>query len=239
MEKKNLIFASASFHPWNRNKLKFKKKDFVSREHFYWVCLEQLLRVVPKNFEIYIVENTIKSLEDLYSEKLISCLNKFNIMFLPKNYKTHSPNIGVSELNQLFYLNDQINFEKYNNICYFSSRRFITNPYVFEKTLNLKKNALISNPDFIYLNGKVLESEKKGMFNDMFFSMKSKTMQEYILFSKKRIDYLEKNMINSESNLYDFINEFKVPYEELPNLGFLRYDYYSKSKNENEKYHFV
>ena len=39
-------------------------------------------------------------------------------------------------------------------------------------------------------------------------------------------------MINSESNLYDFINEFKIPYEELPIMGFLRYDQYNKSKNE-------
>lgn len=239
MEKNNLIFASASFHPWNRDKLRFKKKDFVKREHFYWICFEQLLRVVPKNFEIYVVENTIENLEDLHSDQLISCLNKFNLIFLPKSYQKKSQNIGVAELNQLFYLNDQINFEEYNKICYFSARRFITNPYVFERTLNLKKNALISNPDFIYLNGKVHQTEKKGMYNDMFFSMKSKTMQEYISFSKKRIEYLEKNMINSESNLYDFINEFKIPYEELPSLGFLRYDQYNKSKNENDKYHFV
>ena len=34
-------------------------------------------------------------------------------MFLPKSYKKKSPNIGVAELNQLFYLNDQINFEEY------------------------------------------------------------------------------------------------------------------------------
>ena len=115
-------------------------------------------------------------------------------------------------------------------MCYLSSRRFITNPYVFERTNQLQKDALICNPDFIYLDGKVVVSEKEGMYNDM-FAMKTETVTKYIEFSKERLDYLE-NMINSESNLFNFINELEVEYEYLKFLGFLRYDYY-KRREEN------
>lgn len=236
---KNLIFASASFHPWDRSFVKFKKKDLKKRENFYWICLEQLLRVVPEDFEIVLVENTINNTQDLFSESLADCLNKMNVLFLPDVYKKKSPNIGVSELVQLIYLYDQIGFEDYSKVCYFSSRRFITSPYVFERTLALKKNALVSNPNFIHLNGEIQKTEKKGMFNDMFFSMTSRTMKEYVSFSRTRLDYLENNMINSESNLYDFIINHNISYEELPNLGFLLYDYYNKSKDEFKKYSFV
>ena len=74
----------------------------------------------------------------------------------------------------------------------------------------------------------------------MFFAMTSKTMQEYISFSKDRIDYLDDNLINSETNLYDFITKFNIPSEFLMFLGFFRYDYYRKNDKENKhKYHFV
>lgn len=237
--KKNLVFASASFHPWNRGKLKFKKKDFLKREINYLVCLDQLKRVTPKNFEIYIVENTVSNIGELISDDLVRCLDNMNILFVPEKLKKESPNIGVAELNQLIYLHEKINFDNYSKICYFSARRFITNPYVFERTERLNKKALISNPDFIYLNGKVVHTEKTGMFNDMFFSMDSKTMKEYVSFSINRLEYLEANMVNSETNLFDFISKFNISYEELPSLGFLRYDYYNKSKKEDEKYHIV
>ncbi len=236
--KKNLIFASASFHPWNRNKFKFRKKDFVEREQIYWMCFKQLERVVPENYEIYIVDNTVQSVEELYSKNLIDCLKNFNILFLPEQTANQTENIGVAELKQLFYLNNLIEFETFDKISFLTSRRIITNPYVFEKTENLQKEALICNPDFFYLSGKYEESEKKGMYSDMFFSMKSKTMVDYINFSKERIDFLDKNMINSESNLYDFINSNNISYEYIETIGFLRYVYQNDSKDLKDKFVF-
>ena len=118
--------------------------------------------------------------------------------------------------------------------------RFITNPYVFERTENLNKDALLSNPDFTYLDGEIVPSEKIGMFNDMFFAMKLETIVKYIEFSKKQIDYMDKNMVSSENNLYNFISEENVEYEYLDFLGFLRYDYYRKNKDGiKHNYHFV
>lgn len=236
--KKNLIFASATFHPWNRQKLRFKKKDYIEREHIYWMCFKQLKRVVPDNFEVYIVDNSVRSVEELYSKELIDCLKNFNSLFLqePKIYQTQ--NIGVAELRQLFYLYEAIDFSKYNKIAFLTSRRIITNPYVFEKTEKLKEDALICNPDFFYLSGKYQESEKRGMYSDMFFSMKSKVMIEYVKYSRERLEYLDKNMINSESNLYDFINQKNISYEFIETIGFLRYVYQNESKDLKDKFVF-
>lgn len=245
MAKKNLIFASASFHPTRKNVL-FNKKAIYEREREYLFCFEQLLRVVPDSFEIYIVDNSIKDSSYLYDDNLKLLLDDFNIFYTGKGINKKITNIGSEELDQLIYLSEKINFDNYSKICYFTSRRFITNPYVFEKTEALKSDVLLSNPDFIYLDGRVEVSEKKGMYNDMFFAMQSNIMLDYINFTKTRLDYLEKNMINSESNLYDFVSENNLSIEFLKFLGFLRYDYWSSRKysrrlknNLKHIYHFV
>lgn len=243
---KNLIFASSAIRQ-SRNNLKFKKKDIIQRENDYFFCLQQLQRVVPSNFDIYIVDNSLDSLNSLLNQDLKLLLNTMNIEL---TYKPNTPevkNIGVAELKQLFHLENIIDFKKYSKICYFSSRRFITNPYVFEKTERLNENALIANPDFTYLDGRILKSQKKGMYNDMFFAMKNKTMMDYIEYSKERIEYLDVNMINSERNLFNFITENNISYEFINYFGFLRYDYFTKKKwyhlgKKNDllsNYHFV
>ena len=212
MNIKNLVFASASFHP-NRKNFKYKKKAYIQREVDYLFCLKQLIRVSPANFEIYVVDNTVRNSSELFNQELISLLSEMNVLYSQKNTAVETKNIGVGELEELIYLSEECDLKGFDKVSYFSARRFISNPYVFEKTQSLKKDALLSNPDFIYLNGEIVESEKNGMFNDMFFSMQSKTMQDYISFSKERLEYLEKNMVNSESNLYDFIHNFNISYE--------------------------
>jgi hypothetical protein len=245
MVQNNLIFASASFHP-TRNNVLFKKKDLIKHEQEYLFCLEQLKRVVPENFEIYIVDNSIENSEDIISDNLRELLEGLNVIYTAESVNSKIKNIGVAELKELFHLESVLNFDKYSKICYFTSRRFITNPYVFEKTEQLEKEALLSNPDFVYLDGRVHKTEKNGMYNDMFFAMKSSTMKRYIEYSKNRIDHLEENMINSESNLYDFVTEFNISTEYIKFLGFFRYDYFSrrkygriKKRSIKHNYHFV
>ena len=102
----------------------------------------------------------------------------------------------------------------------------------------MTEDALICNPDYFYLSGKYEESEKKGMYSDMFFSMKSKVMIEYIKFSRERLDYLDRNMINSESNLYDFINNKNISFEFIETIGFLRYVYQKNNKDLKDKFVF-
>lgn len=239
MKEKNLIFASAAFHP-QRSNLLFNKKEIQERENDYLFCLTQLYKVVPKNFDIYIVDNSLINSDSLFSKDLKSFIDKKNVFYTREPKSKKIKNIGVQELKQLFYLHQNIDFNSYSKVCYLTARRFITNPYVFERTENLNKDALLSNPDFTYLDGEIVPSEKIGMFNDMFFAMKLETIVKYIEFSKKQIDYMDKNMVSSENNLYNFISEENVEYEYLDFLGFLRYDYYRKNKDGiKHNYHFV
>ena len=234
--KKNLIFASASFHPWNYQKYKFKKSEHKEREGIYALCFNQLKRVVPENFEVYIVENTINSKEEIYTEDLKNSLDRFNILFSKDQRGTQTDNIGVAELRQLFHLDQKIDFQLYEKVAFLTSRRIVTNPYVFEKTQELQKDALLCNPDYLYLSGKFEESEKKDMYSDMFFSMKTKTMIDYIKFSKERLEYLDENMISTEINLYDFIQTKNISFEYIETIGFLRYIYQSDTRDLKDKF---
>ena len=131
-----------------------EKKDYL-------FCLKQLFRVIPNNFEIYIVDNTLKNSDSILNEELRDLLSKSNVLFMNNTENNENINIGAEELKELFYLEKILDFNDYSKIIYLTSRRFITNPYVFEKTEKLEKDALISNPDFIYLNGELVKSEKK------------------------------------------------------------------------------
>ena len=103
MKKKNLIFASASFHPNRKNIIK-KKKDLLQREEDYLFCLEQLFRVVPNDFEIHIVDNTIEGSDSLFNSELRSFLKDLNVTYSFETNKKEVKNIGVGELKELFYL---------------------------------------------------------------------------------------------------------------------------------------
>ena len=45
-----------------------QKKDILDREDEYLFCFKQLFRVIPENFEVYIVDNTIDILKSICSE---------------------------------------------------------------------------------------------------------------------------------------------------------------------------
>ena len=148
-------------------------------------------------------------------------------------------NKGLGELLQLKTALDQVNIDDYENISYVTTRGMYTNPYVFEKTENLEVQALLSNPDFVFLNGTYEESYKGELFNDMFFSMKSKLMLEYANYSMDKLDYLSINHIGSEYNLYNFVKENNVSYETVEWLGRIRNDWSRSNSAYNiDNFHF-
>ena len=120
---------------------------------------------------------------------------------------------------------DQTNLDQYENISYISARKVFTCPYVFEKTERLEKSALISNPDFLFLDGRLTKSNKEFLFNDMFFSMKREFMVKYAEYSMKELDNNLSNHIGSEQNLYNYIITNDVDYEMLDFLGLIRNDW--------------
>ena len=231
----NLIFVSSSFNIYNNN-----NNNNNNRQNLYYFCIKQLLKVIPNNFDIVICDNTIQELNDLNNNNLKEILNieneitkKVNLKFIILKRSIGKKNIGMGELDELIYISEQIDFNNYNKIVYFTGRRIITNPWIFEQVNIMKKNALISNPPILHINNNYnfkYSKPTENLYNDMFFALSSELMLKYVEYSKLNMDINLNNGIGSEQNLYNFININNIDYEYLKYLGLIRIDY--KANNE-------
>ena len=216
----NLALAFCSLRP-----SQYSEDVRDTRENEYLISLKQLKRVLPESFDLLICENTINDIEEIKNKELAELLSESEMCAMGSDGNIGTKNKGLGEFAMLKSALDQTDIDKYENISYVTARRIFTCPYVFEKTENLEKQALLSNPDFLYLGGEFTESYKGNLFNDMFFSMKSDLMLKYADYSISRVDHLSKNHIGSEYNLYDFITENNIDYEWLEWLGMVRNDW--------------
>lgn len=222
---KHLIFCSASFH--------ISSQPVIQRENEYYYCILQLLRVIPENYEIVICDNTITTISDIQLFELKQLLNKPNIKFLILARNIGTQNIGMGELDELIFTSQNVNFKLYDKIVYFTLRKFVTNPWIFEKVNALQKNILVSNPPFLALRNNYsfsFSEPTSNLYNDMFFAMSSELMLKYIEYSINQMVINIKNQNGSEQNLYNFININNYEYEWLEYLGLIRIDY--KASNE-------
>jgi len=60
------------------------------------------------------------------------------------------------------------------------------------------------------------------LYNDMFFSMKTKSMVEYAQYSMDQLNTNLSNQIGSEYNLYNFVTKNNIDYEWVDWLGIIR-----------------
>ena len=186
----NLALAFCSLRP-----SQYSEDVRDTRESEYLISLKQLKRVLPESFDLLICENTINDIEEIKNKELSALLSESEMCAMGSDGNIGTKNKGLGEFAMLKSALDQTDIDKYENISYVTARRIFTCPYVFEKTENLEKQALLSNPDFLYLGGEFTESYKGNLFNDMFFSMKSDLMLKYADYSISRVDYLSTNNI--------------------------------------------
>ena len=57
-------------------------------------------------------------------------------------------NIGKGELDELIFVSKNINFNNYDKIVYFTLRKIVTNPWIFEKN-SMDKPGLVST-NYLY-----------------------------------------------------------------------------------------
>ena len=214
---KNLAIGFSSIRP-----VQIPEEICDAREEEYLKCLKQLKRVLPKSFDFLLCENTIDDPNQIKNDELKSFLAETEMCAMGSESNIGTSNKGLGELLQLKTALDQINIDDYENISYVTTRGIYTNPYVFEKTENLEVQALLSNPDFVFLNGTYEESYKGELFNDMFFSMKSKYMVEYAEYSMEQLNTNLSKQIGSEYNLYNFVQKNNIDYEWIEWLGIIR-----------------
>lgn len=198
------------------------RREVLRRINDYQVALKQLGRIMPRSWEAVLCENTLKENTQKLEHYLEIDLSRFNISMLSSN--SGGANKGIGELDMMVKaLEDypqQTNRAK--TISYLTGRRLVTNQYIFERANKLVAEALVSNPDFYYLDGTLVPVEKKGMYNDMFFSMKSARFFEYADYFKANRQRMIEAGVGSEQNLYNFVNEKKLSIEWLDTLGFIR-----------------
>ena len=222
---KNLALGFCSIRP-----LQLSKEVNDGREEEYLICIKQLKRVLPESFDLLICENTIDDPDQIKNKELRELLSESELCAVGSEANIGTKNKGMGELLMLKSALDETDLDNYKNVSYITARRFFTCPYVFERTETLEKQALLSNPDFAFLNGKFLESHKTGVYNDMFFSMETSVMVDYAEYAIKHMEVDLSQHLGSEQILYNFVKENKIEYEWLNWLGMIRNDWERNKK---------
>jgi len=217
--KKNLALVFSTFSLNNDKK----------RLDEYAACYKQFLRIIPNDFDVVFIDNSVSSITDINNENLKNILQGQKIIF--SNSNKGLKNKGVGELSMLIDADKNIDFMQYNTICYCTGRKFFTCPYAFDKATSTDKLATVSNPDYLYLDGTLIKSAPY-MYNDMFFAMKSHIMKKFILETEPKLETMEISMINSETNLFDFINKHQIEVNFLNSIGLVRSDNYAVSSDK-------
>jgi hypothetical protein len=171
------------------------------------------------DFDIYVVENTLESLQSWVDSNLYID-EEINFRFLSTNSGT--TNKGIGELDMALSTANSLLTKNYEKVIWFSGRHLLTSEGILSCFLNSPAEVVVSNPDFYFLNGNKVLSEKKGLLNDMLFGMSLNTFQKYMsFFSERRTQLIEHN-IGSEQLLYQFVLTNKPTIEEITHLGVLR-----------------
>jgi hypothetical protein len=134
-------------------------------------------------------------------------------------------NKGLGELSMLErgFLEHKDTVLKSATVSYFTGRRLMTNHYLIERTEGLKKSALLSNPNFVGLDGEFTESSLVAdLYNDMFFSMKVPVLLDYLNYFRQGLERFQAKGVGSEQILYSFVTENQIEFEFLMTLGLIR-----------------
>ena len=171
------------------------------------------------NFDIYVVENTLRTQESWIGSNL-HFDKKVYFNFLSKNSGT--TNKGIGELDMALSTVISINAKNYERVIWFSGRHLLASEGILDICLNSPAELVVSNPDFYFLNGHKVLSEKNGLLNDMLFGMSLDTFQKYMSFFHERRTQLIQQNIGSEQLLYQFVLTNKPTIQEMTHLGVLR-----------------
>jgi len=205
----------------------YPKKKITERYTDYFAALNRLLQLRVDNFaEILICENTVGLRNNT---KLADLASKF-----PYSTSTNSgvKNKGIGELSMAVQAKKDFAslFQDAEKVIWMSGRHIPTSHVIFEEAFSFKEDALVSNPDFFYLDGSITETAKEGLINDMFFSMKKDYFFEYLEYFLRNAEEMENLKIGSEQLLFSFITSKDLNVRVLPTLGLLRREYKSRFK---------
>lgn len=223
MQQKILFICLASYHVPN---LRGYDPDARHREEVYAVALSHLLSTAPREVEFLVVDNTATSVEELSpSLQVLFQDSRIKDVVLVNNNQLGAKNRGAGEYVMCRALLDK-HSEYINNfdwVVYYTSRYPLSFPLVFEYLERYAdKQAIVSNATYLYADGSN-EPSAPGNYNDVIFAMKPRELVGYIgSLEPERLAGLN---MNSETNLYNYIHENKLDFQEVYRWGLLRYNY--------------
>lgn len=230
--KHNVLLFFASVSPEG-----ISKKRKLERISDYSRSLEIISNyAVSLNFDIYVVENTLGSMEEWSSRGLYSNKN-INFNFLSEN--SGIINKGIGELDMALYAVSQFDVSKYHKVIWYSGRHILTSEAALKICLWSLADAVVSNPDFHFLDGEKVLTEKNGLINDMMFAMSSKTFMDYLsVFQASRTEFIHQK-IGSEQILYQYVTGRALSFEWMQQIGVLRRENKMKYRwIETSRWHF-
>jgi len=200
------------------------------REILYLSCLQQLVRIIPKSFVIRVLENTVTNSSQITCIELRSLLDSMDTVYISGN--KGAVNKGVGELDMLTKAIALGSVQDADKVAYLTGSKFHTCPYFLEHVESMQTQALVSNPDFVYVHdGHAEKTCKDGMYNDMAFAMSRDTIIEYSSYFTQNEAMMIRDSVGSEQLLYKFINENGISYTWLEHLGIVRYDWQRDPNN--------
>jgi hypothetical protein len=206
----------------------YASRKIRERELDYFVSFQRLLHLVKdKKVQVVLCENTLDSLEGLRISKIVAGHRQ---SFSTSNLGLTNKGLGELSMALDAYHRFQDLFDGAGRVIWMTGRHLMVGDQSINESLENRLDALVSNPDFYYLDGRVVKSEKKNSLNDMYFSMKSKIFVRYLKHFEKNKNRMSKENISSENLLFEFCSQEDISVSNVKTLGLLRREYTSYCK---------
>jgi hypothetical protein len=216
-QKKPLLLFFVSLEPKGYSRWRIK-----NRYADYFASLHRIIQLgVNESTQLIICENTV-GVER--KDKFRQLATQFPIS-RSDNLGLLNKGLGELSMARKAAIDFPELFENADKVIWMSGRHIASTDSIFEESLQYSEDALISNPDFFYLDGTIVRTEKNGFINDMFFSMKSNFFLEYLDYFEKNSEIMKEKRLGSEQILFSFTAQKKLSTKKLSSLGLLRREY--------------
>lgn len=206
----------------------YVSRKIKERELDYFVSFQRLLHLVrDKNVQIILCENTLNSLEGLKISKILAGHKQ---SFSASNLGLANKGLGELSMALDAYHRFQDLIDGASRVIWMTGRHLMVGEQLIKESLENRLDALVSNPDFYYLDGRVVKSEKEKSLNDMYFSMSANIFVRYLKYFEVNRDRMSNGKIGSENLLFEFCSQEDISVANVETLGLLRREYTSYCK---------
>jgi len=213
----NLVLAFASIDVHRNNSLQ------ENRNSIYLQALNQLIRIMPTETKLVVLENTgflRKPHSSETAKQLFSTLRTIDVLSLSDN--SGKANKGIGELDMLSAFISGFKMSHIKRVVFATLRQIHLSPYALDRILNSDKPMVLSNPDFFFLDGRNSQPGSSNQFNDMCFGGNFENIKQYSEYFRERRDTMLEAKVSSEQLLWQYVQDSRIDYETLDQLGILR-----------------